>query len=241
LNPTRRLQVVAVGASAPTTLLNGDAISTGDLYAVGATLLDVDGSPYINATDVFQFNGSAWVPFDLTFSPGDFPAQDGKSRLIGNDIVGKILAGNFSLSPEVDVFWSTRSHPYVNQNSQAKLRGQAALKVADLSLFYIALPLVVTAAFTNGSPTVTVAVASRPAVAQLVTALADTITIAIDGAALATTGYNAGTGVITLGANYAGSTGAAKVVSITPVTPANIFVLDPALSAVIPSTLQTNP
>jgi len=236
LNPTRVLTPVALGGSAPTTRLNGDAVAAGDAYCKA-----IDYGDYFSATEFFRYNGTSWVLIDPSFEAPAMPAQSGKNRTWGGECHSKLASGNFTVDQiEKRIYVENLYPPYVSSNSKALLRDVGSLELANVSLYYYVLPEAVTATFTNGSTTVTVAAASRPLVADIVASIAATTTIAIDGAALAASGYNSTTGVITLAAAYTGTTGV-KSVNITPVTPANIYVLSPARSILTASGNFTNP
>ena len=236
LNPTRVLTPVALGGSAPTTRLNGDAVAAGDAYCKA-----IDYGEYFSATEFLRYNGTSWVTVDPTFEAPAMPAQSGKNRTWGGECHAKVTSSNFTVDQiEKRIYVENLYPPYVSSNSKALLRDVGSLEVANVSLFYYVLPEAVTATFTNGSTTVTVAAASRSLVADIVASIVATTTIAIDGAALAVSGYNGGTGVITLAAAYAGTSGP-KTVNITPVTAANIYVLSPARSILTSSGNLSNP
>ena len=236
LNPTRVLTPVALGGSAPTTRLNGDAVAAGDAYCKA-----VDYGDYFSATEFFRYNGTSWALIDPSFEAPAMPAQSGKNRTWGGECHAKLASANFTVDQiEKRIYVENLYPPYVSSNSKALLRDVASLELANASLYYYVLPEPVTATFTNGSTTVTVAAASRPLVADIAASIVATTTIAIDGAALAASGYNSTTGVITLAAAYTGTTGV-KTVNITPVTAANIYVLSPARSILTGSGNLTNP
>jgi hypothetical protein len=236
LNPTRVLTPVALGSSAPTVRLNGDAVAVGDAYCQA-----VDYGDYFSATKFFRYDGVNWNLIDPSFEAPAVPAQSGKNRTWGGECYSKVTSSNFTVDQiEKRIYVENLYPPYVSSNSKALLRDVASLEVANVSLYYYVLPKPVTATFTNGSTTVTVAAASRSLVADIVASIAATTTIAIDGAALAASGYNSTTGVITLASAYAGTTGV-KTVNITPVTAANVYVLSPARSILSGSGNLSNP
>jgi hypothetical protein len=236
LNPTRKLMPIALGASAPTTRLNGDAVADGDIYATC-----IDFGEYFGATGFFERVAGVWTSFDPSFKAPVLPAQPGKQRQWGGENHPRLAAGNFTVNQvEKKVYIENLYPPYTNSNSKALLRDVASLEVATASLYYHVLPLPVEATFTNGATAVTVALPFRSLFADIAASVTNTNALAIDGAALATGGYNAGTGVITLGANYTGTTGT-KVVNVTPVTPANVVILSPARSVLAASMNLTNP
>lgn len=228
VNPTRKLVPIPVGGSIPTTLLNGAAVQDGDMYATC-----IDFGEYFGATEFFRLGGGTWSAFDPTFSAPELPAQPGKNRSFGGAIRPALAASNLTINQvEKKVYIENLYPPYTNSNSKALIRDVASLYVGTVKLYVHVLPRPVTATFTNGNASVTVAAVDRALVADIAASVSNTNTLQIDGATLNAAGYNAGTGVITLGAVYTGTTGT-KVVDITPVTAPNIHVVSPALSSVM--------
>ena len=236
VNPTRMLRVVPIGDPAPTTLLNGAAVQDGDMYATA-----VDFGEYFGAVDFYRYQGGLWTLLDPSFAAPELPAQPGKNRSWGAANRPVLAAGNFTFNAvEKRVYKENLYPPYTNSNSKALIHDSASLALATVGLYVHVLPVPVTATFTNGSPTVTVAAADRALVADIMASVTNTNLLAFDGATLATGGYNAGTGVITLGANYGGTSGT-KLAEITAVTPANVHIVSPARSLVTLSENLTNP
>lgn len=236
LNPTRALIPVVLGGSAPTTRLNGDAVAAGDGYCSV-----VDYSEYFSATAFYRYDGTAWSATDPSFEAPANPAQSGKNRTWGGENIGKVASANFTVEQVEKRIYIENQYPaYVSSNSKALLRDSASLELVTASIYYHVLPEAVTATFTNGSTSVTVAAASRATMADLAASVTNTNLLQIDSATLAATGYNSSTGVITLGAAYSGTNGT-KTVNITPVTAANVYVLSPLRSVLNATGNLTNP
>jgi hypothetical protein len=236
LNPTRMLRPIALGAAAPTTLLNGAAVQEGDMYAEC-----IDYGEYFGAKDFFLRTGTTWTKFDPTFAKAAIPAQSGKNRSWGAENRPQLGAGNLTVNQlEKRVFIETLYPPYTSSMSKALLHDTASLYLGSVDLFVHVLPKPVTATLTNGNTAVTIAAADRPLVADIVASIPNTNTLVIDGAAVATAGYNAGTGVLTLAASFAGTSGT-RLVNITPSVGANVNIVSPARSSVDLSENFTNP
>ena len=239
LNPSRKLQpVVPSGGvyTAPTTLLNGDAVADGDYYAEC-----VDFPTHLEAHTFYKRVSGVWTKIeDLTFEP-DSGLQGGRNRVFGNNTKAKVTSSNFLVNQlEVPIYIGTQFPIFGYQPARANLRNPASLEIATAELYYHVLPLPITATFTNGSDSVTVDYASRALFADIVASVTATTALEVDGAALAAGGYDAATGVITLGAAYAGDSGT-KQVLVTPVTDANVYVLSLAKSTLHASENLTNP
>lgn len=238
-NPTRLLQpVVAVSGvyTPPTTRLNGDPIDDGDRYAEC-----VDFQNHLEAHTFFKREAGMWKQVDPSFEPPDVPTQQGRNRVFGNKTARKLTASNFMVNMvEAPIYIAGQFPIYGYSPARANLRNPASLEIATVKAYYHVLPLNVTADFTNGSTSVTLDYAYRSLFADVAASVSSTATLAIDGAALAAAGYNAATGVITLAAAYAGTTGTAQVL-ITPVTAGNNFLFSVGKSELIASANLTNP
>lgn len=255
VSPTRVLQPVVASNGVftpPTTRLNGDAVEDGDRYVEC-----VDYPDYLEARGdgFYRLEYGTWVKVDPSFERPDHPVQEGYNRTFGAKTVSKLTLSNFTVNAMEAPIYINGGFP-VNAYSpaRARLRNPASLEVVTAKLYYHVLPLPISATFTNGSTSVQLEnpsavidypgrqeqVISRAIFADLAASVVSTATLAIDGAAIAASGYDAATGVITLGSAYAGTTGT-KQVLITPVTPANVYVLSVNKSELIPSTNFTNP
>ena len=236
--PTRVLQPVLANNgvyTAPTTRLNGDPIDEGDRYAECAFYPE-----HLETLQFYKFVNGVWTLVDMSFE-SEAGTQEGYNRTLGGACHRKITASNFMVNAiEVPIYVGAKYPVSSYRPAQARLRAAASLEIATAKLYYHVLPLSVTATFTNGSDEVTLDYANRSVFNDIVNSIVATTTLEIDGAALAADGYAASTGVITLGANYAGTTGT-KQVLITPVTEANIYVRSLAKSELIPSGNLTNP
>ena len=238
MNPTRALIPLPMGASAPTVLLNGDPVSAGDIVADA-----IDFGEYFGATGFRKYDGVAWLPFDPSFEAPALPAQSGKNRTWGGENHPKLAAGNLTVNQvEKRIYIQNLYPPYTSSNSKALLRDSASLELGTAVLYYYVLPMAVTAEFTNGNAAVTIAAEDRAMFADLVASIgaANTNALKLDSAAVTASGYNAGTGVLTLAANYAGTSGV-KTVLLTPATPGNNYVLSPARSSLAGSGNLVNP
>ena len=239
LNPTRILQpIVSVGGvfTPPTTLLNGDPVLDGHFYAQC-----VDFPLFLEAYNFYQRQSGVWTQVDPSFITPSVPVQQGKNRVFGNNAVSKVTSTNFTINAvEVPIYIATQFPIFAYQPARANLRSPASLGVVSVVPYYYVLPLALTATFTNGSPSVQVDYAYRSMVADLTSSVVATTTLAIGGQALAASAYNPATGVLTLATNWAGTTGDQQV-TITPVTPGNIYVLSVNLSQLLPTENLTNP
>lgn len=255
VSPTRVLQpVVASGGvfTPPTTRLNGDAVQDGDRYV---ECVDYPDHLEARGDGFYRLEYGTWVKVDPSFERPDFPVQAGYNRVFGAKTVSKLALSNFTVNAVEAPIYINGGFPLNSYSpSRARLRNPASLALVTAKVYYHVLPLAITATFTNGSPSVQIEppsayvdypgreeqVVSRAIFADLAASVTSTATLSIDGAALAAGGYNATTGVVTLGANYAGTSGT-KQVLVAPVTPANIYVLSVAKSELIPTTNFTNP
>lgn len=237
--PTRVIQpVVALNGvySAPTTRLNGDPIQDGDGYVEC-----VDFPQHLEAHNFYKMEAGVWKSYDPAFETSTYPVQQGRNRVYGNGTHRKLTLSNFMVNAlEVPIYIATQFPIFGYQPARANLRNPASLEVATAKLYYHVLPLDLTATFTNGSDQVIVEYAYRGIFNDLVASITDTAALAIDGAALATAGYDPTTGAITLAAPYAGTDGSKQVV-VTPSTPDQNYILSPGLSELIPSENLTNP
>lgn len=238
-NPTRLLQPVVAASGVytpPTTRLNGDPIDDGDRYAECVDFLN-----HLEAHTFYKREAGVWKQVDPSFEPPDLPVQEGRNRVFGNKTARKLTASNFMVNMvEAPIYIAGQFPIYGYSPARANLRNPASLEIATVKAYYHVLPLSVTADFTNGSTTVTLDYAYRSLFADIAASVVSTATLAIDGAALAVSGYDAATGEITLAANYTGTTGSAQVL-ITPVTPANTFLFSVGKSELIASANFTNP
>lgn len=225
LNPTREIQTVVMSDLsgthvAPTTRLNGDPIQDGDGYVI----CGIEPSQLIAYAYYKRVRG-AWVETDMTYLPTPANTQQGQFKLLSGKTIKKVTASNFTVNAiEGWTKYGTITQPWeVPSAPRGIMRNSSSLQVFTANLYYYVLPLDVTATFTNGSDTVTLDYDDRAVFSDIVNSILNTNTLEIDGAALDAAGYAASTGVITLAANYTGTTGT-KQVTITPVTPANIYV-----------------
>jgi hypothetical protein len=231
LNPTRLLQPVPLGESAPTTYLNGAAVSSGAQYAECINFGD-----YLSARAFFEYDGSEWLKFDPTFKAPALPAQPGKNRSWGNEALAAVSATNFTVDAlEKRVYIEPVYPPYTMSNSKALLRDTASLEVGHLSLYYYVLPLSIEVTLTNASTTAAVSDATASILADMIAAAGSIGALAvelqsIDGTALfagaataADVSAVSGTS-ITLGA--AAATSGTYELLLAPQTPANIYLLD---------------
>lgn len=255
VSPTRVLQPVVASNGVftpPTTRLNGDAVQDGDRYV---ECVDYPEHLEARGDGFYRLQYGTWVKVDPSFEKPDFPVQEGYNRTFGAKTVSKLALSNFTVNAMEAPIYINGGFPLNSYSpARARLRNPASLEIATANLYYHVLPLSITATFTNGSGSVQLEnpsayidypgrqeqVISRAIFADLAASVAATTTLAIDGAAIAADGYDAATGVITLAANYTGTTGT-KQVLITPVTPANIYVLSTSKSELIPSGNFTNP
>jgi hypothetical protein len=239
LNPTRILQpVVASGGvyTPPTTLLNGDAVQDGDKY-----LEAIDFPDHLEGRAFYVREGGVWKNYDPSFATPDVPVQQGRNRVYGNGTRPKVALSNFTINAvEVPIYLATGYPIFGYQPARANLRNPASLEIVTAEVYYHVLPKVVTGTFINGDADVTVAYAERDSIADLMSSVTNTNVLALDGETLDTGAYNSATGVITLGAPYTGTSGT-KEVLLTPVTPANVYVLSPGKSNLVASTNFTNP
>lgn len=239
LNPTRILQpVVASGGvyTAPTTLLNGDAVKDGDKYIEA-----IDFPDHLEGRAFYVREAGVWKNYDPSFASPDLPVQQGRNRVYGNGTHPKVTLSNFTINAvEVPIYLGTGFPIFGYQPARANLRNPASLEVATAEVYYHVLPKLVTATFVNGSVSATVAGAERDIIGDLMSSVLNTNTLELDGETLATGAYNATTGVLTLAAGYTGTSGT-KEVLITPVNPANVYVISPGMSNLIASTNFTNP
>lgn len=237
--PTRVLQPVISNAGVytpPTTRLNGDPVADGDKYAEC-----IDFQNHLETKRFLKLEAGQWKEFDYSFETAGAPLQYGQNRLSGNACHRKLTATNFMVNMvEVPIYVGAQFPIWSYQPARQRFRNPASLFVAEAKVHFYTLPLNVTATFTNGSDEVTLDYANRSTFADIASSVVATTTLAIDGAAIAAAGYDAATGVITLGASYAGTTGT-KQVTITPVTPANVLIRSLGKTELIASTNLTNP
>jgi hypothetical protein len=242
LNPTRKLQMVPVGGTPPTTLLNGDPVKDGDLYA---TAVD-DGESFVTK-DFYQLQGGIWSSFDPTFSAPTIPAQRGRNRTFGNDAYPKVSLSNVSVNAiEKEIYVGTMYPHYTSSNSKAVLRKSASLFLGTVSLFYYVLPVPITANVTSGSASVVVSVADAAKVNALVLAASNADDFALSGSSsvgagtIAANGWNNSTRTLTLSAPAA-STANEVTLNIIPAAPGTNYLISPTLSEVILSDNLSNP
>jgi len=239
LNPTRIVQpVVASGGTftPPTTRLNGNAVQNGDIYAQA-----VDYPDHLEAFAFYQLSAGTWSVVDPAFIPPTVPAQRGRNRVFGNNTDPVVNVNNFTVNQiEVPIYIATQFPVYGYKPAPANLRNPASLEIATLDAYYYVLPLNISGTFTNGSTSVTLDLASQATFADIVNSIPATTALALDGAALAASGYNATTGVVTLAANYSGTSGD-KQVLLTPVTSGNDYIMSVGLSQLYPTENLTNP
>jgi hypothetical protein len=255
VSPTRVLQPVVANNGVftpPTTRLNGDAVQDGDRYV---ECVDYPEHLEARGDGFYRREFGVWVKVDPSFERTDYPVQEGYNRTFGAKTASKLTLSNFTVNAMEAPIYINGGFPLNSYSpSRARLRNPASLEIVTAKLYYHVLPLRISATFTNGSNSVQLEnpskvvdypgrqeqVISRALFEDLATSVANTNTLQIDGATLATGGYNATTGVITLGANYTGTSGI-KQVLVTPVTSANIYVLSVQKSELMPSTNYTNP
>jgi hypothetical protein len=178
----------------------------------------------------YKYDGANWAEFNPMWEKTGVPTQPGNKRIQGRVVYPKVAATNLSMvrpniydGVEKPVYAHSQISSFLASPSLGLIIQPASLELGCINLHYYVLPLPVKATFTNGSTSVTVNAAYKDTIADLVASVSNTNTLAIDGAQLAATAYNASTGVLTLGAAYAGTSGT-KTVNVTPQTPANIYV-----------------
>jgi hypothetical protein len=237
LNPTRLLQPVALGDSAPTTYLNGVSIGAGAQYAEC-----IDFGDYLSARAFYEYNGSAWEKFDPAFKAPALPAQPGKNRAWGNEALTAVTGTNFTVDAlEKRVYIEPVYPPYTMSNSKALLRDTASLEIGRLSLYYYVLPLSLEVTLTNESTTASVSAESAAILADMVAAAGSAGALAVkleslDGALLfnsTTPAASANISVISgtsLTLAVDADTSGTYEVLLTPQTPANIYLFAPAKS-----------
>lgn len=223
LNPTRQIQTVVMtdlsgSHTAPTTRLNGDPIQDGDGYVV----CGIEPSQLIAYVYYKRVRG-AWVETDLIYAPTPATTQQGQFKLLSGATIKKVTATNFTVNAiEGWTKYGTITQPWeVPSAPRGIFRNSASLQLFTANLYYYVLPLNVTATFTNGSDTVTLDYDDRAVFNDIVDSIPDVAALKIDAALLDS--YVSSTGVITLAANYTGTSGT-KQVTITPATPANIYI-----------------
>jgi hypothetical protein len=135
-----------MGDSAPTTYLNGASVGKGAQYAEC-----IDFGDYLSATKFYEYDGANWEQFNPIFSAPSLPAQKGKNRSFGNDMLPTVAATNFTVGAlEKRVYIEPNYPPYTNSASKALLRAGASLELGRLSLYYYTLPLSVVATGVSG-------------------------------------------------------------------------------------------
>jgi hypothetical protein len=242
LNPTRKLQIVALGAAAPTALLNAAAVQTGDMYATA-----VDYGEYFEAIDFFKRSAvGTWTKFDPSFEPPALPSQPGRNAAFGNVNYPMVNANNFTVNAvEKEVYIGNMYPPYTSSASKAVLRKSASLMVGTLQLYYYVLGKTITAQVTSGSTAVVVDPPSASLVNALVAASGSAASLALSGLAAVGAGaiasWNAGTRTLTLGAAASANAASGTPLTIGAATPANTHLLDPFLSSVDSSNNFTRP
>lgn len=132
LNPTRKLVPIVRGSSAPTTLLNGVAVSNGDKYA-----LCNDIGEYLTTDTFYKRVAGQWVAYNPIFEAPPASAQTGKNRTWGGESSPVITLSNLSINAvEKKIYVGTKYPPYTSSNSMAELRDCASLHLATLVLSY---------------------------------------------------------------------------------------------------------
>jgi hypothetical protein len=175
LNPTRVLQPVPRGDAAPTTYLNGAAVGKGAQYAEC-----IDFGDYLSATKFYEYDGAAWEEFNPIFSAPSLPAQKGRNRSFGNDMLPTVAATNFTVGAlEKRVYIEPNYPPYTNSSSKALLRGGASLELGRLSLYYYTLPLSIVATGVDETDTLTVDDDTAAVLADMVTAAGSVSNLAV--------------------------------------------------------------
>lgn len=237
LSPTRNLQAVAVGGSAPTTFLDGSAVTAGALYAKC-----VDFGEYFGATEFYQYDGSNWALYNPIFAAPSLPAQSGKNRIWGNDMLPTLGQDNLTVrTTEKRIYIENKYPPYTNSNSKALLRDGCSLELANLALYYYVLPLSITVATTASSASITVDAATASALADMVAAAGsvNALAVKLTGSTGFFTGGGASSNVTAISGNTI--TTAATVVedndavtlTIEPQTAGRIYLLAPAKSRLL--------
>jgi len=131
-NPSRRVLPYIKGSSAPTTLLNGDAVANDD-WAIEC--FDMD--EYLQTSKFYKRVSGAWSLADPIFENPIVPSQKGNNRGWGNQTSSKLAAGNFKVNEaEQLVYVSGVYPPYTNSNSLSLIRDCASLHLATLVLTY---------------------------------------------------------------------------------------------------------
>lgn len=237
LSPTRTLQPVVKGSAAPTTYLNGDAVTAGAQYAEC-----IDFGEYLGATDFYQYSGGTWSKYDPTFAAPMLPAQAGKNRIYGGGMVPKVGANNLTVrAQEKRIYIENKYPPYTNSNSKALLRDSCSLELGNVSLYYFVLPLSVKVATTAGSATITTDAATAAVLADMVAAAGSIGTLAVKltgpsgfftgGGASSNITAVSGTNITTAATVVANN--AEVTLTIEPQTAGRTYLLAPAKSALL--------
>lgn len=237
LNPTRLLQPVPLGDSAPTTYLNGVSIGLGAQYAEC-----IDFGDYLSARAFYEYKNSGWEKFDPSFKAPALPAQPGKNRAWGNEALAAVSGTNFTVDAlEKRVYIEPVYPPYTMSNSKALLRDTASLEIGRLSLYYYVMPLSLEVALTESSTTASVSSLSASILSEMIAAAGSVANLSvklesIDSALLFNStapeekvnisAINGTTLTLAEDANVSGTYN----VLLSPQTEANVYLFAPAKS-----------